>query len=155
VVRHWVNNLLADGGTLPEGLSFGRMVMLAPPNHQPRIATQFIRGSVANFVAGEAAQELATGWEGLQSKLATPHFEFGILAGGRGDEKGFNPLLPGDDDGVVTVESTRLAGARDFRVLPVMHTFFMDDTRAQELTLRFLNYGHFESDETRQPIEKD
>ena len=40
-------------------------------------------------------------------------------------------------------------------LLPVLHTFFMDDKRAQELTLRFLNDGHFESDETRQPIAKD
>ena len=71
----------------------------------------------------------------------------------QGRRQGYNPLIPGDDDAVITVESTRLAGARDFRVLPVLHTFFMDDKRAQELTLRFLNHGHFESDEKRQPIE--
>ncbi|MFO0788890.1 MAG: hypothetical protein U0805_05485 [Pirellulales bacterium] len=152
VVRHWLNNFDAEKRALPHGQTFGRMVMLAPPNHQPQIATQLIRGPVT-YVAGAAAQELATGWEGLETKLATPKFEFGILAGGRGDNKGFNPLLPGDDDGVVTVEGTRLAGARDFRVIPVMHTFFMDDRRAQELTLKFLNDGHFESDETRQPVE--
>lgn len=152
VVRNWLNNFAAEGRTLPHGQTFGRMVMLAPPNHQPQIATQLIRGPVT-YVAGASAQELATGWEGLESKLATPKFEFGILAGGRGDDKGFNPLLPGDDDGVVTVERTRLAGARDFRVIPVLHTFFMDDKRAQELTLKFLNEGHFESDETRQPVE--
>jgi pimeloyl-ACP methyl ester carboxylesterase len=152
VVRRWLTNLAEEGRTLPHGQKFGRMVMLAPPNHQPQLATKLVRGYVANFVAGPAAQELATGWETLETKLATPHFEFGILAGGRGDGKGFNPLIPGDDDAVITVESTRLAGARDFRVIPVMHTFFMDDKRAQELTLSFLNHGHFESDETRQPV---
>jgi hypothetical protein len=152
VVRHWLNNLNQEKRGLPKGQSFGRMVMLTPPNRQPEIATKLIRGALANFVAGPAAKELATGWEGLETKLATPTFEFGVLAGGRGDDKGFNPLIAGDDDGVITVESTRLAGARDFRVLPVLHTFFMDDQRAQEMTLRFLDKGHFESDETRQPI---
>lgn len=152
VVRHWLNNLNEEKRSLPKSQSFGRMVMLTPPNRQPEIATKLIRGALANFVAGPAAQQLATGWEGLETKLATPAFEFGVLAGGRGDDKGFNPLIAGDDDGVITVESTRLAGARDFRVLPVMHTFFMEDRRAQEITLRFLNEGHFESDETRQPI---
>ncbi len=152
VVRRWLYNFDEEQRTLPKGQSFGRMVMLAPPNRQPQIATTLIRGSVANFVAGPAAQELATGWEDLESKLATPKFEFGILAGGKGDDKGYNPLIPGDDDAVITVDGTRLAGARDFRVLPVMHTFFMDDKRAQELTLRFLNEGHFESDASRQPI---
>ena len=99
-------------------------------------------------------KELATGWEGLEPKLATPKFEFGMLAGGKGDGKGYNPLIPGDDDAVITVESTRLAGARDFRVLPVMHTFFMNDKRVQELTVRFLEHGHFESEENRQPVDK-
>jgi predicted alpha/beta hydrolase family esterase len=155
VVRHWLTHLKEEQRSLPKHQTFGRMVMLAPPNRQPQIATTFIRGTVANFVAGPAAQQLATGWDGLEPKLATPHFEFGVLAGGRGDSKGYNPLLPGDDDGVITVESTRLPGARDFRVLPVMHTFFMDDRRAQELTLRFLTEGHFESVDKRQPIEKD
>jgi len=152
VVRHWINNFNEEGRKLPGEQKFGRMVMLAPPNKQPQIATQFIRGPVANFVAGPAAQALATGWEGLEPKLATPTFEFGVLAGGKSDDKGYNPLLPGDDDGVITVESTRLPGARDFRVIPVMHTFFMDNTKAQELTLQFLNQGHFESDDKREPI---
>jgi hypothetical protein len=152
VVRHWLHNLEAEERHLPTGQKLGRMVMLAPPNQQPQIATQLIRGPVVNFVTGPAAESLATGWQTLVPKLANPKFEFGILAGGKSDDKGYNPLLPGDDDGVVTVESTRLAGARDFRVLPVMHTFFMDDKRAQEFTLRFLNEGHFESDAKRQPV---
>jgi len=152
VVRHWVHNFNEEGRSLPAGQKFGRMVMLAPPNKQPQLATQLIRGPVVNFVAGPAAQALATGWEGLEPKLATPHFEFGVLAGGKGDDKGYNPLLPGDDDGVVTVENTRLVGARDFRVLPVMHTFFMDSSKAQKLTLSFLNHGHFEGDDKRQPV---
>lgn len=152
VVRHWLHDLAVEKRTLPEGQRFGRMVMLAPPNHQPQLATKLVRGTIAEFVAGPAAKQLANGWESLAPKLATPHFEFGILAGGRGDGRGFNPLLPGDDDAVVTVESTRLAGARDFRVLPVLHSIFMNDKRVQEYTARFLSAGHFENDETRQPI---
>lgn len=153
VVRHWLKDLADEKRTLPKSQSFGRMVMLAPPNNQPQIATKLIRGSLATFVAGPAAEQLARGWDGLEPKLATPHFEFGILAGGKGDERGYNPLIPGDDDAVITVESTRLPGARDFRLLPVFHSIFMNDKRAQELTVQFLNHGHFESEETRQPIE--
>lgn len=153
VVRHWLQDMAAESRTLPEGQQFGRMVMLTPPNHQPQLATTLIKGAVASFVAGPAAQQMANGWESLAPKLATPHFEFGILAGGRGDGKGYNPLIPGDDDAVITVESTRLAGARDFRTLPVMHSTFMHDRKVQELTINFLTHGHFESDEARQPVE--
>jgi hypothetical protein len=153
VVRHWLSDLAAAERTLPKGQSFGRMVMLAPPNRQPKLATILVRGTVASFVAGPAAEAMATGWEKLEPKLATPHFEFGVLAGGKGDGKGYNPLLPGDDDGVITVESTRLRGARDFRLVPVLHSFFMNDKRVHEYAARFFEHGHFETAETRQPIE--
>jgi hypothetical protein len=33
-----------------------------------------------------------------------------VLAGGRGDPRGYNPLLSGDDDGVVAVDEMRLPG---------------------------------------------
>ena len=78
--------------------------------------------------------------------------EFGILAGGRRDDRGFNPLIPGDDDGVVSVESTRLAGAADFRVLPVWHTTMMNDPRVQAMTRTFLEHGYFETAEARRPV---
>jgi hypothetical protein len=153
VVRHWLYDLAEQQRALPAGQAFGRMVMLAPPNQQPELATKLIRGGVVEFVAGQAAQQLADGWPALQPKLATPDFEFGILAGGRGDNRGFNPLIPGDDDAVVTVESTRLPAARDFRLLPVLHSFFMNDSRVHEMTCRFLVHGFFESEATRQPID--
>jgi hypothetical protein len=153
VVRHWLSDFAAAERTLPKGQSFGRMVMLAPPNRQPKLATILVRGAVASFVAGPAAEAMASGWEKLEPKLATPHFEFGVLAGGKGDGKGYNPLLPGDDDGVVTVESTRLPGARDFRLVPVLHSFFMNDKRVHDYATRFFEQGHFETVETRQPID--
>jgi hypothetical protein len=152
VVRHWLHNLADQKRTLPAGQRFGRMVMLAPPNRQPELATKLIRGTVARFVAGPAAQQLADGWSNLEPRLATPHFEFGVLAGGKGDNRGFNPLVPGDDDAVVTVESTRLPSASDFRLLPVLHSFFMNDSRVHEMTRRFLAHGYFESETSRQPI---
>lgn len=152
VVRHWLKNLADQKRSLPAGQEFGRMVMLTPPNHHPQIATKLIRGALAEFVAGSAAEQLASGWESLEPQLATPPFEFGILAGGKGDGHGFNPLLPGDDDGVVTVESTLLAGARDFRLLPLLHSFFMKDEKVQEYTVQFLRHGYFETADKRQPI---
>ncbi|HJQ80350.1 MAG TPA: alpha/beta hydrolase [Lacipirellulaceae bacterium] len=153
VVRHWLKDFADGGAALPEGQSFGRMVMLAPPNFQPQLATKLLRTQFASFIAGAAAEQLATGWEDLESRLTTPPFEFGVLAGGKGDGRGYNPLIPGDDDGVITVESTRLPGARDFRRLSVLHSFFMNDQKVHELAARFLAHGYFESEETRDPIE--
>jgi hypothetical protein len=153
VVRHWLKDFAVAGTSLPAGQTFGRMVMLAPPNFQPQLATKLLRTQFATFVAGAAAEQMATGWEDLESRLTTPTFEFGVLAGGKGDNRGYNPLIPGDDDGVITVESTRLPGARDFRRLPVLHSFFMNDQKVHEMAARFLAHGYFESDDARQPIQ--
>ena len=56
VVRHWLKDFADEKRTLPKGQTFGRMVMLAPPNQQPQLATKLIRGAVAKFVAGPAAK---------------------------------------------------------------------------------------------------
>jgi pimeloyl-ACP methyl ester carboxylesterase len=155
VVRHY----LADH-TQPEiGLSpdarIKRIVMLGAPNQGAQMAEAL--GSVGLFhvVAGASGSQLAREWDSLKENLATPQCEFGILAGGRSSEKGFNPLLTGDNDLVVSVDSTRLAGAADFAVLPVIHSLMMNDRAVMEYTLRFLRHGYFISAEARRPIPAD
>ena len=82
-------------------------------------------------------------WSKLEAHLATPDFEFGIIAGGKGDEKGYNPLLAGDNDGVLSVETAKLEGAKDFVVIPAMHPLLQNNSLALAYTLRFLKEGSF------------
>ncbi len=133
---------------------FHRFVMLAPPNHRPLLAVAFADNLAFKELFGEGGQQLSRDWSELEPRLATPSFEFGIIAGGKGNGKGYNPLLPGDNDAVVTVDSTKLAGARDFVVLPVLHSFVMNDATVQEYTLRFLQHGYFVSRRQRHPLDK-
>jgi hypothetical protein len=156
VVRRWLFDTIDEATGKPrEHHRLGRMVMLGPPNHRPELAEKVGRLDLAMAIGGKAFRELAEGWEVLAPTLMTPPLEFGILAGGRGDEQGYNPLVPGDDDMIVSVQSTRLAGAGDFRVLPVAHTFIMNNSTVQEYTLQFLKHGYFESKPLRQAIEED
>jgi len=86
--------------------------------------------------------------------LATPDFEFAIITGGKGNEKGYNPFLSGDNDGTISVEIAKLPGARDFIVLPVLHSFIMSDPKVQELTLQFMQKGYFVSEAERHPLDE-
>ena len=104
---------------------------------------------VYQVVTGQTGQQLGRDWQRLEGQLATPACEFGILAGGRGDKHGYNLLLPGDNDGIVSVNTTRLAGARDFLVLPVQHSLIMFNGKVQEYTLQFLQKGYFVSEPAR------
>ncbi|MGD0896694.1 MAG: alpha/beta fold hydrolase [Thermoguttaceae bacterium] len=159
VVRHYLGD--PQAGTPTDAAAkrkpdprLARFVMLGPPNHQAYLAVLAGSNGLFRAVTGEPGQQLGREWDHLEEHLATPQFEFAIIAGGRGKDRGYNPVVPGDNDGVVSVASTRLAGASDFAVLPVMHTFMMNDPKVQEYTLRFLREGCFLSPKQRQPVTK-
>ena len=117
------------------------------------VAAALAENELFTVIAGPSGQELGKTWSDLAARLATPQCEFGIIAGGRQDGRGYNPLLSGDNDAVVTVASTQLAGAADFRVVPTIHMLLMDDPTVIQYTLRFLQHGYFISPQQRQPLK--
>jgi pimeloyl-ACP methyl ester carboxylesterase len=132
-----------------------RFVMLAPPNHGSLLALALADNTLFKAVTGAAGKQIGSDWDKLEGTLAIPRFEFGIIAGGKNDGRGFNSLLPGDNDGTITVATTQLIGASDFVVVPVLHTFIMSDERVLCYVLRFLQNGYFVSDAARQPVRED
>jgi pimeloyl-ACP methyl ester carboxylesterase len=132
-----------------------RAVMLGVPNNGAQLADFLKNNPVFRMILGPAGQQLVTESDGLINGLPAPDFEFGVLAGGRGAARGYNPLLPGDNDSTVTVASTRLPGARDFICLPVIHTFLMTDPQAIKATCCFLTHGRFSQDRAPAPIRND
>lgn len=123
---------------------FRRAVMLGVPNKGAEMADYLKANPLFRAIMGPAGQQLTTGEDSLIGTLPTPEFEFGVLAGGRSAPRGYNPLLPGDNDSTVTVESTRLPGAHDFLLLPVIHSFLMTDKTAIAATRCFLKTGQFD-----------
>jgi hypothetical protein len=120
-----------------------RMVMLGPPNQGSDLARMAagIWGLAAR--AEGAARDLVVDWQAVAPRLAVPACEFGIVAGGRGDDDGYSPLLAGDDDAVVRVAETRLDGADGFLVVPVHHAAMMRHEGVQRATAAFLATGRF------------
>lgn len=151
VLRHY----LADCERKPPEsgrLKVHRIVMLGPPNNGAEIARKLHATGLFGVVVGPSGKSLGNDWEALVGDLATPKCEFGIIAGGKGNEKGNNPLLSGDDDLVVTVEEARLVGATDFLLAPASHSGLLKDQDVRAATLRFLREGHFRADGDREPI---
>jgi pimeloyl-ACP methyl ester carboxylesterase len=155
VIRHYLADRY-DPVTGRQGdPRIGRFVMLGPPNQGSLVAVALAENQVFATLTGPAGQQLGRQWNALRSHLATPRFEFGVIAGGRGDGRGYNPFLPGDNDGILTVLSTRLSGARDFLVVPSLHAVLPEDSRAMQATLCFLQHGYFISAAARRPIRDD
>ncbi|HTN01020.1 hypothetical protein [Planctellipticum variicoloris] len=130
----------------------GRLTMLGVPNRGAEMADLLQRNFLFRAVLGPAGQQLVSHPEGLISSLPIPRLEFAVIAGARGTPDGWNPLIPGDDDGTVTVASTRLPGAADFLTVPALHTFMLSNPAAVEASVRFLTTGRLRADQPAQPI---
>ncbi len=155
VIRRYLHDLYKGDTPTARRLEIGRMVMLGPPNQGSQLAERFPKNLLARWIGGGSMAELAGGWASLQRHLATPRCQFGIIAGGQREGNRGNALLAGDNDFVVRVEETKLPDARDFVVLPVYHGVMMNDPLVREYTLRFLQFGYFQSDAQRHPIPED
>ena len=154
VIRHCLNDL----ESLPEDqqpkVAFHRMVMIAPPNHGAHAADAFADSKLVQAVAGAPLKQLAPGhgWESLEQRLAVPEFEFGIIAGGQGDGEGYLDAIPGDDDMLLSVDTTKLAGASDFALVKGIHQTLPKNEQVQQYVVRFLEKGYFISSRSKQPL---
>jgi pimeloyl-ACP methyl ester carboxylesterase len=145
VVRSWYKN--------HDDARIRRLVMLGTPNRGAEMADMLRTNAAYRLIMGPAGQELVTGNGSPIARLPVPPCEFGIIAGGRGAE-GYNPLVTGDNDLIVSVDSTRLTGAEDFLVVRSLHHFLTSNPEAIEATVRFLETGHFRKSGPRKPIRQ-
>ena len=151
VVRRYIGDQAAANQPLDPRIK--RMVMLGPPNQGSRMARLLKSSFSFKVFAGVSGAELSDSWQQLEPTLGTPEFEFAIIAGGQtGPNKINNVLLTGKDDFTVSVEETKLIGANDFQVRPLIHTTMMKDKIVFEDTLRFFENGYFTSESARTPL---
>jgi pimeloyl-ACP methyl ester carboxylesterase len=123
----------------------GRFVMIAPPNHGCEMAQDFYEYAwFRGLYKEKSIKQLFARQNEFLDQCGIPPVEFGIIAGGKGDGKGYFERIPGDDDGTVSVASARLDGAKDFIVLPHKHVSIIWHTDTIRQMLSFLKEGHFQ-----------
>ncbi len=153
VIRRYLAEPADAAGNCKIDPRIKRIVMVGPPNNGARMAELVGRSEWFEKITGASGRALARDWDTFCQSLCTPNCEFGIIAGGRGDGAGYNPLLLGDDDLVIAVEEAKLPGARDFTVIEGMHAMMMHNPAVHAAALRFLEHGYFVSEEKRQPLK--
>lgn len=111
----------------PWRAAVSRIVMLAPPNRGASLASALDKGGVVRGLMGPSYGQIA---EGYAERLPVPDVPFAIFAGDA-------PGVPGD--GLLTVDETRLQGAAEHHVVPVIHTFIMNHPTVIRGTTAFLS----------------
>ena len=123
--------------------NLGKVVQLAPPNQGSEVA-DFIK----NFwpykkIYGPAGQQLITDQSKIKHLFGEVSYELGIIAGNSTIDPISSAIIPGENDGKVAVERTKLKGMKDHIDVSASHTFFPSNKEVQKQTLYFLKNGNF------------
>ena len=124
--------------------NLGRVVMLAPPSQGSEVADFLSHSLFLKAKLGPALLQLKADPSSFVNTLGLPNFEFAIIAGNASIDPVSSLILPGDDDGKVTIARSRLKNSSDFLLVEENHTFIMDAPAVQQATLRFLKNGKFQ-----------
>ncbi|MFD0893539.1 hypothetical protein KBB96_19090 [Luteolibacter ambystomatis] len=121
----------------------GNVVMLGPPNAGSEVVDRLGRWKLFTWIHGPAGGQLGTREASVPKKLGAPAFRAGIIAGSRSINWINSLMIPGPDDGKVSVTSTRLEGMADHLVIATAHPFLMINREAMRQTVVFLKRGSF------------
>jgi len=133
----------------------GHSVMLSPPNHGSEIVDLLRDNVLFQWLNGPAGQQLGTARDSLPLRLGGADYSVGVITGNRPAfyDGYFAAVIPGSDDGKVSVESAKLQGMADFLIVPIDHTFIMNDAEVIRQTIHFLKFGRFAQAEARKPTD--
>jgi len=124
--------------------NLGRVVLLGPPNAGSRVADRLSRSAILRWLVGPNLSRLGTATpDAVAPHLAPPDCDVGIIAGSASINPIFSRWLREPNDGAVSVASARLAGARDFLVLPHSHTAMLWRDAVAVQVVAFLRTGRF------------
>lgn len=123
--------------------NMGRVVMLGPPNQGSQVVDKLSNIPGFKILNGPAGMQLGTKHGSLLNTLGSADFELGVIAGTRSINPILSVILPNPNDGKVSVENTKIKGMADHLVLPVTHTFMMNNNKVISQVIYFLKNGHF------------
>ena len=139
LVGHSMGGLVGRSLAAEPSIRPGAIVMLASPNGGSEVADHVHRYWLGRLVLGPALDCLCTT---KAHTLPLPSCPIGIIAGTRSYLPFTASLIQGRNDGLVSVERSKLDGA-DWIALDAGHTFLMNHPAVLDAVASFLVEGRF------------
>ena len=133
MVRAYLQNYKVD--------KLGRVVLLGTPNKGAEAADHFSNSWLMNIL-GPTAKALGTDDNSFPKSLKAPYYPIGIIAGEVKSELN-DPVIPGKDDGLVSVEATKIDVMTDFIIIETGHSMMRYDSEVADQTIEFIKNGVF------------
>ena len=122
----------------------GRVVMLSPPNQGSELVDLLGDTWIFRTIMGPTAVQMGTGPDSLPNRLPPPEFELGVIAATGTINPPGSAVIPGEDDGIVSLCSMWIEGVSDMITVPDSHAFVMRSPEVARQTVQFLREGHFD-----------
>lgn len=123
--------------------NLGRVVLMGTPNQGSEVIDKYRHKWWVQFL-GPTALALGTDENSFPNSLKDPYYPVGVIAGVSGSDAD-EDILPGKDDGLVTVESTRIKnGMTDFIIVETGHSAMRYNGEVAKQTIAFLKNGKFD-----------
>ncbi|MCF4008835.1 alpha/beta fold hydrolase [Rheinheimera sp. UJ63] len=124
-----------------ENIKMGNVVLIGTPNKGSELA-DYLNGSWLMHIGGDISRALMTGNNSLGINLQELEVNIGVIAGTHSSKLTRNQFK-GPNDGLVSVESTKLGNMTDFITFDVGHSQMRNNFEVSKQTIHFLQNGFF------------
>lgn len=122
--------------------NMGRLVAIGSPDKGSEVADFLARFKLYHYFYGPAGGQLTT-TASLSDIIGKPDYETGVIAGDRTIDPLSSLIIPGNDDGKVSINSTHIDGQKDHVVLHANHATMPMNAAVIIETAHFFRYGFF------------
>ena len=126
--------------------NLGKVVVIASPSQGSEVASVLTETTLYKSIFGPAICDLKKDSEFLSKMKNNVNYELGVLAGNRS----MNLItsffvLSEENDGLISVESTKVSGMKDHKTLEATHNRIYKSHATSDYVVKFIQCGEFKS----------
>jgi pimeloyl-ACP methyl ester carboxylesterase len=121
--------------------NIGRVVMLSPPNQGSEVTDKIGHWWLYKKINGPAGQQLGTDKKGFIAELGPINFDCAVITGDHSINWINSLMIPGKDDGKVSVKSSYIEGVTTHKVVHAAHPTIMIRQSVTDHIIHFIETG--------------